>query len=159
MRPLPLHNQIRNERMEGSMASIPGGLFQPTPNTGQAGSATASPNAGRLSLASITDPQSTISGAGSGGDTVGGAHTTIAGSGGGHDTVAGSGHDTVASGFDTVSGPQHGDVRFAGGGATAGTEQVVATQSQVGGNTVLHLPDGSTITLVGVTHVHSSFLH
>jgi hypothetical protein len=160
------------------MASITGGLFHANPpSTVQAGPSATSSDAGRLSLASITGPQSTISGAGghdtvagSGSDTVGGtptirSHTTIAGSsssptvaGGGHDMVAGSGSDTVGSGFDTVSGPEQGSVRFAGG-TTAGTEQVVATQSQSGSNIILHLPDGSTITLVGVTHFDATFIH
>lgn len=153
------------------MASVTGGLFHLTPpSTVQAGSSASSSNAGRLSLASITDPQSTISGAGghdtvagSGSDTVSGiprigSHTTIAGSGG-SPTVPGGSHDAVAgSGSDTVSGPEQGSVRFAGG-ATAGNEQVVATQSQSGGNTILHLPDGSTITLVGVTHIDATFIH
>lgn len=36
---------------------------------------------------------------------------------------------------------------------------VVATQAHEGGNTVIHLADGSTITVVGVTHFDSSFVH
>jgi hypothetical protein len=72
-----------------------------------------------------------------------------------HTTVAGGAG--TGSGFDTVSGPQAGG-GFAGN-LPAGTEQVVATQTQDGGNTVLHLSDGSTITLIGVTHVDSSFVH
>jgi hypothetical protein len=75
---------------------------------------------------------------------------------GAHATVGGSA-STSSSGFDTVSGPQAGG-GFAGN-LPAGTDQVVATQTVEGGNTVLHLPDGSTITLIGVTHVDSSFVH
>jgi hypothetical protein len=45
---------------------------------------------------------------------------------------------------------------FAGGGSAGG---VVATQTHEGGNTVIHLEDGSTITVVGVTHFDSSFVH
>jgi len=36
---------------------------------------------------------------------------------------------------------------------------VVATQTQESGNTVIHMEDGSTITVVGVTHFDSSFVH
>ena len=43
---------------------------------------------------------------------------------------------------------------FAGGAGG-----VVATQSHEGGNTVIHLADGSTITVVGVAHFDSSFVH
>jgi hypothetical protein len=74
---------------------------------------------------------------------------------GAHPTVGGGG--SSGTGFDTVSGPQAGG-GFAGN-LPAGTEQVVATQTTEGGNTVLHLPDGSTITLIGLTHVDSSFVH
>jgi hypothetical protein len=35
----------------------------------------------------------------------------------------------------------------------------VATQSQDGGNVVVQLEDGSTITVVGVTHFDASFSH
>jgi hypothetical protein len=116
------------------MATVAGGMFHPvsavTPVPG------GRPDAGPLGLASITE-----------------AHTTIAG---GADTTPGSA-PMGGGGSDTVSGLQ-GDVRFAGN-TPAGTEQVVATQTQEAGNTILHLPDGSTITLVGVNHVDASFIH
>ena len=104
------------------MASVGGGLFHPAPPTPTQVIASPRPDAGPLSLASITG-----------------------GGGGG------------GSGFDTVMG-QQGDLRVAGG-LPAGTEQVVATQTQEGGNLVLHLSDGSTITLIGVTHVDANFIH
>lgn len=110
------------------MATVAGGLFHATSPTAPI-AASPRPDAGPLSLSSVAD-----------------THTTMTGGGG-----------TAGSGFDTVTGPQPGG-GFAGN-LPAGTDQVVATQSVEGGNTVLHLPDGSTITLVGVTHVDSSFVH
>jgi hypothetical protein len=89
------------------MATVHGGLFHASAPAHVA--AAARPDAGHLSLASVT---------------------------GGYDTTVGSA----------------GDPRFAGG-LPASTEQVVATQTQVGGNTVVSLNDGSTITFVGVIHV------
>jgi hypothetical protein len=94
--------------------------------------------------------QTTVSG-----DTVGGSgqYSTS-----GFDTVGGTGQGS-ASGFDTVSGPSQGSGGFAGQPQGGGTEQVAATQTQDGGNTILNLPDGSTITIVGTTQVDSSFFH
>jgi hypothetical protein len=83
----------------------------------------------------------------------------------GHEPVSGSnqgataGHLSLASigsGFDTVNTPEHG-----GGAPTpvgSGSSGVV-TQAQDGGNTVVHLPDGSSLTIVGANHVDASFLH
>jgi hypothetical protein len=121
------------------MATVAGGLFHPAPTAAHV-AASPRPDAGPLSLASITN-----------------VHTTIAGGAATISGGAGGGSDTVGSGFDTVSGPQ-GEGKFAGS-LPASTEQVVATQTQEAGNLVLHLADGSTITLVGVTHVDSSFIH
>jgi hypothetical protein len=123
------------------MASVTGGLFHPA-TTQTHITAAARPDAGPLGLAAITDTHTTIAG---GADSVSGS------------APAGGGSDTVGSGFDTVSGPQS-DVRFSGT-TPAGTEQVVATQAQEAGNTILHLPDGSTITILGVTHIDASFIH
>jgi hypothetical protein len=36
---------------------------------------------------------------------------------------------------------------------------VVATSSVQGSNTTITLPDGSTMTLVGITHIDSHFFH
>ena len=38
-------------------------------------------------------------------------------------------------------------------------DQVVATSHVQGSNTTITLPDGSTMTLVGITHIDSSFFH
>jgi hypothetical protein len=122
------------------MASVHGGHFQLSTGNRQINIAQSLRGAGRLSLASIAEAHTTIPGAGSG-DTVGGG--------------VGAGR----IGIDTVSGPhQVGGAGFAGK-IDGGTEQVVATQISQGGNTVLHLHDGSTITLVGTTHVDASFFH
>jgi hypothetical protein len=40
-----------------------------------------------------------------------------------------------------------------------GASGVVATQTHEGGNTVIHMEDGSTITVLGVTHFDSTFVH
>jgi len=45
--------------------------------------------------------------------------------------------------------------KFAGGHG----HQVTADHAHSAGSTVLHFHDGSTITVVGVTHVDASFLH
>lgn len=126
------------------MASISGGHFALSAGHEQVSGGQASADAGRLSLGSVT-------------------HSTVAG--GSSDTVGGSlGHsfgaagDTVGSGFDTVSGLQHSGGAFSGQ-AQSGLHQVVATQTHEGGNTTLHLPDGSSIKVVGVTHIHATFLH
>ena len=119
------------------MASVVGGLFHPAAGSVPVSGPQTPQDAGRLSLASITA-----------------LHTTVAG-GSGSDTVAGGG--AAGGGFDTVSGPQHGDARFSG--QQHGGGHVVANQTQDGGNTILHLPDGSTITLLGTTHVDASFVH
>ncbi len=129
------------------MPSVPGGLGQLMPDNQNIQASSASPHPGSLNLASITD-----------------VHTTVAG---GADTVSGAGSDTVggaglqgASGFDTVTGPHSGPGSFGSHAPQgAGTEQVVATQTQEGSNTVLHLQDGSKITVVGVSHIDSSFFH
>jgi hypothetical protein len=106
-----------------AMASVSGGLFHTGSPTSTQVTAAPRPDAGPLSLASVT----------------------------------GGGSGKAGSGLDTVSGLQ-GGMRIAGTLA-AGTEQVVASQTQQGGNLVLHLSDGSTITLVGMTHIDASFIH
>lgn len=134
------------------MASIGGGLSQLGPSGQSVQQSSASSDPGRLSLAAITDTHTTVAG---GGDTVGGGGQT---SSSGFDTVGGAGQGS-ASGFDTVSGPSQGSGGFAGQPQGGGTEQVVATQTQAGGNAVLQLPDGSTITVAGTSHVDLSFFH
>ncbi len=72
-----------------------------------------------------------------------------------HSTV--SGGQTAAAGHDTVSSLGH----TASFSTTAhgGSGQVVATHTAEGGHTVIHLADGSTIHVVGVTHVGATFIH
>ncbi|MGC2203239.1 MAG: calcium-binding protein [Stellaceae bacterium] len=122
---------------------------------------------------------------GSDGDTIqgGSGHDTIYGSSGndliyggsGADTIdAGSGNNTIYGGssadligesgpgaHDTVFGFDHagGDaISFAGENSFTDSF-VVATAQQDHGNTTITLPDGSTMTLVGVSHIDSSFFH
>ena len=67
--------------------------------------------------------------------------------------------DTGQGGHDTVFGFNHGDaVSFVGENAQS-IQHVVATAHENNGNTTLTLPDGSTITLVGITHIDSGFFH
>jgi Ca2+-binding RTX toxin-like protein len=104
----------------------------------------------------------------------GGANDTIFG-GSGPDTIdGGSGHnllyagsggtvfqDSGVRGQDTVVGfnQAHGDtIDFAGENA-ATIDHVVATATVNGGNTTIALPDGTTMTLVGITHIDSTFFH
>jgi hypothetical protein len=77
---------------------------------------------------------------------------------GGHETVTGTPSNETVAGFDTVTGPGHDEISFAGESQRS-IQNVVATQEQSCGNTTLHLPDGSSITLVGVTHVTNTFFH
>ena len=86
--------------------------------------------------------------------------------GGGHNTIyAGSGPDLIrhggAGGHDTVFGFDHagGDAISFIGENPASVAHVVATAQEHHGNTLITLPDGSTITLVGVTHLDNSFFH
>ena len=66
-----------------------------------------------------------------------------------------------SGGHDTVFGFNHagGDAISFGGENAASVSHVVATAQEHNGNTLVTLPDGSTITLVGVTHIDSSFFH
>jgi hypothetical protein len=59
------------------------------------------------------------------------------------------GSGAVGRGTSAVVGPQD-DPRFAG--QPAGAEQVVATQTQVSGGTMITLNDGSTIFFAGLIH-------
>jgi Ca2+-binding RTX toxin-like protein len=96
---------------------------------------------------------------------------------GGHgpETIdGGAGHNTIYGGVgpdliresapgsqDTVFGFNRagGDaISFAGANSPT-ISQVVATAQENQGNTVITLPDGSTMTLIGVTHIDSSFFH
>jgi Ca2+-binding RTX toxin-like protein len=124
----------------------------------------------------------TISG-GLGDDTiVGGRGDELIAGGAGHDTIiAGAGHDTISGGpgndsivlhrgvddlrygigdgHDTVVGfSQSGGDRISFAGADHDTiASVVASAHTAGGDTTISLPDGSTITLVGITHIDQGF--
>jgi Ca2+-binding RTX toxin-like protein len=106
--------------------------------------------------------------------TGGGANDTIFG-GSGADTIdGGSGHNQIFAGTggtlvqdsgvrgqDTVVGfsQAHGDaISFAGQDA-ATVNHVVATANSSGGSTTITLPDGSTMTLVGVAQIDHTFFH
>jgi Ca2+-binding RTX toxin-like protein len=100
-------------------------------------------------------------------DTItGGSGPATIDGGAGHNLItAGSGgtliQDSGVTGQDTVVGfsQAHGDaINFAG--QDAGTiANVVATANVSGGSTVITLPDGSTMTLLGITHIDSTFFH
>lgn len=85
-----------------------------------------------------------------------GANALIAN--GGHETVTGTAANESVAGFDTVTGPGHDEIAFAGQNH-ASIQKVVASQEVKDGNTTLHLPDGSSMTLIGITHVDASFFH
>ena len=79
--------------------------------------------------------------------------------------TAGSGgtliEDSGVKGHDTVVGfsQAHGDgITFTGQDA-ATVDHVVATAKVSGGSTTITLPDGSTMTLVGITHIDHTFFH
>src|SRR4029077_635330 len=69
--------------------------------------------------------------------------------------------DTGTAGHDTVTGfsQMAGDRLFFAGQSAAACDHVVAmaNSSTSAGNTTLALPDGSTLTLIGLTHIDSSF--
>ena len=105
--------------------------------------------------------------AGAGNDTVqgGAGPATIDGGSGDNLIIAGSGGTLIAdsgiAGYDTVVGfdTAHGDaITFAGQDA-ATIDHVVATATVSGGSTTITLPDGTTMTLVGITHIDSTFFH
>jgi Ca2+-binding RTX toxin-like protein len=113
---------------------------------------------------------------GSGPDTIygGGGSDLIIGGGGPETIDGGSGHnqihvgsgptliqDSGAAGHDTVVGfdAALGDrIGFAGEN-NASINHVVATANENGGNTTITLPDGSTMTLIGITHIDHTFFH
>jgi Ca2+-binding RTX toxin-like protein len=114
--------------------------------------------------------------AGSGPDTIygGGGNDTVIGGSGPETIDGGSGHnqiqvgsgptliqDSGAAGHDTVVGfdTAHGDRIGFEGENNRTIDQAVATANEHGGNTTITLPDGSTMTLVGITHIDHTFFH
>jgi Ca2+-binding RTX toxin-like protein len=90
---------------------------------------------------------------------------TIDGGSGSNQITTGTGgtliQDSGATGHDTIVGfnQAHGDaITFAGQDA-ATVDHVVMTANVSGGSTTITLPDGSTMTLVGITHIDSTFFH
>ena len=122
---------------------------------------------------------------GAGPDTIygGAGHELITGGSGNNLIVGGSGHETIdggagnnmiqvgtgpaliqdhgVAGHDTVVGfdTGHGDQIGFEGENNASIDNVVATANENGGNTTITLPDGSTMTLVGITHIDHTFFH
>jgi hypothetical protein len=92
-------------------------------------------------------------------------HNTLAAGGGGGSTDNGSGlafglggHAMVSSSAPQSPAAVHGPVAFAGqSSAPAGS--VVATQDVQPGGVTLHLNDGSTINVLGASHVDSTLFH
>jgi serralysin len=105
--------------------------------------------------------------AGSGNDLItGGSGPETIGGGAGNDTIqVGAGptliQDTGVAGHDTIVGfdAAHGDAISFAGENTATINQVVATATVQNDNTTITLPDGSSMTLVGVTHIDHTFFH
>jgi hypothetical protein len=53
----------------------------------------------------------------------------------------------------------HGDRIGFEGVNNRSIDKVVATANVHGGNTTITLPDGSTMTLIGITHLDHGFFH
>jgi len=105
---------------------------------------------------------------GSGNDLIvgGSGHETIDGGGGNNTIQVGTGptliQDNGVTGHDTVVGfdAMHGDrIGFEGENKAGAIDHVVATANQHDNNTTITLPDGSTMTLVGITHIDHTFFH
>ena len=67
--------------------------------------------------------------------------------------------DSGVSGSDTVTGfsQTSGDRIFFPNDTTAAINSVVATAQSSNGNTLITLPDGATMTLIGITKIDSTF--
>ncbi|MTK64177.1 MAG: hypothetical protein F8N15_06600 [Methanobacterium sp.] len=84
---------------------------------------------------------------------------SITGAGGSTTAVSlSSGHENVTNVGSTSSGSLSlsSMTSFAG---TQATTQHAASTSGAGGNLVVHFQDGSSITVVGVNHIDTSFVH
>jgi hypothetical protein len=136
------------------MASIAGGHH--VVGTGSDHGAAGPPGPlGAFSLYLIGHPQPL----GSGPDTLlGGSHITIAGAQSGGSDSAGGGRSTGPGiGHDTVTGPEQG-LPMAGE-PRPGADHVVATETHHGGDTTVHLTDGTSLTVLGATHIDSTLFH
>ena len=103
------------------------------------------PAAAEPASASLFDPQSGVNGGG-GNETIwGGAGQTIT--------------DNGTQGYDTVVGfsQSAGDRLSFPNDSAAAIDDVLASARTSNGNTILNLPDGSSFTLIDITHVDSSF--
>jgi Ca2+-binding RTX toxin-like protein len=107
----------------------------------------------------------TILGGGGNDSVIGGSGPETIDGGSGHNQILlGSGptllQDSGSVGHDTVVGfdVAHDGITFAGEN-NASIDSVVATANEHGGNTTITLPDGSTMTLVGITHIDHAFFH
>src|SRR5215472_12570077 len=113
---------------------------------------------------------------GSGPDTIygGGGNDTVIGGSGPATIDGGSGHnqillgsgptllqDSGSAGHDTALGFEvtHGDRIGFEGENNRSIGKAIATANEHGGNTTITLPDGSTMTLVGITHIDHTFFH
>jgi hypothetical protein len=86
----------------------------------------------------------------SGQTTSGGAtHLSLA-------NISSSGNSSVPGGFDSVVGPEQSGSALS---KPPSTDQSLVQQTQDAGNTVLHMPDGSSIVILGTTHIDTSFSH
>ncbi|MBV9151683.1 MAG: calcium-binding protein [Alphaproteobacteria bacterium] len=122
--------------------------------------------AGNTFLDGTAGSQSILGGKGN--STVwGGARDTIQGASGGGSALIGltGGNETLrdngltSTGYDTVTGFSEatGDRLSIANESAAAIDNVVASAQTSNGNTIISLPDGSIVTLVGVTHIDSSF--
>src|SRR5215813_10387443 len=104
---------------------------------------------------------------GKGNDTIrgGSGPDTIDGGSGHNQILLGSGptllQDSGSAGHDTVVGfdVAHGDRIGFEGENNRSIGKAIATANEHGGNTTITLPDGSTMTLVGITHIDHTFFH